>query len=120
MAAVNKTEEVVEHEHVPDSPPNEEKVTVEVDTVHGDEAMRVIAAYDGPLEWEPMEEKKLRRKLDNACCPFSVLPSLSNTMTKVCIIHPNLHLDSFYFIDATTGMLSIAVSRPFAIPKSTL
>lgn len=70
MAAVNKTEEVVEHEHVPDSPPNEEKVTVEVDTVHGDEAMRVIAAYDGPLEWEPMEEKKLRRKLDKRLLPI--------------------------------------------------
>ena len=35
-----------------------------VDTVHQDEAMRVLEAYDGEPEWSEEEEKKLRRKLD--------------------------------------------------------
>lgn len=35
-----------------------------VDTVHQDEAMRVLGAYTGEVEWTEEEEKKLRRKLD--------------------------------------------------------
>ena len=42
---------------------NLEKVT-EVDTLHTDEAMKVLSSYDGPLEWTPQEEKKLVRKID--------------------------------------------------------
>lgn len=38
--------------------------TVQVDTVHTDEAMKVLAAYSGPVEWTPQEEKKLVRKID--------------------------------------------------------
>lgn len=40
-----------------------EKV-VQVDTVHTDEAMKVLAAYNGTLEWTTQEEKKLVRKID--------------------------------------------------------
>ncbi|KAI1848034.1 hypothetical protein JX265_002038 [Neoarthrinium moseri] len=35
-----------------------------VDTVHNDEALRVLANYDGEQHWEEAEEKKLRRKID--------------------------------------------------------
>lgn len=38
--------------------------TVQVDTLHNDEAVKVLASYDGPLEWTPEEEKKLVRKID--------------------------------------------------------
>lgn len=38
--------------------------TTQVDTLHTDEAMKVFAAYNGPLEWTPQEEKKLIRKVD--------------------------------------------------------
>lgn len=40
-----------------------EKV-VQVDTLHDDEAMKVFAAYDGPLEWTAAEEKRVVRKTD--------------------------------------------------------
>jgi hypothetical protein len=40
-----------------------EKIT-QVDTLHTDEAMKVFASYDGPLDWTPQEEKKLLRKVD--------------------------------------------------------
>jgi hypothetical protein len=38
--------------------------TQTVDTIHMDEAMKVIAAYDGEQTWTDMEEKKLRRRID--------------------------------------------------------
>lgn len=36
----------------------------EVDTLHADEGMKVLSAYNGPLEWTPQEEKKLVRRID--------------------------------------------------------
>ena len=35
-----------------------------VDTVHQDEAVRVLQSYGGDNEWTEAEENKLRRKLD--------------------------------------------------------
>lgn len=35
-----------------------------IDTVHNDEAVRVLAGYTGDHSWTPQEEKKLKRKLD--------------------------------------------------------
>ncbi|VTT69226.1 unnamed protein product [Fusarium fujikuroi] len=40
------------------------KQGVEVDTVHQDEAMKVLGAYSGDEAWTEAEEKKLRRKID--------------------------------------------------------
>ncbi|KAF5656338.1 allantoate permease [Fusarium circinatum] len=40
------------------------KQGVEVDTVHQDEAMKVLEAYSGDEVWTEAEEKKLRRKID--------------------------------------------------------
>lgn len=40
-----------------------------VDTVHQDEAMRVLAAYQGPEEWTEQEEKTVRRKIDLRLMP---------------------------------------------------
>jgi hypothetical protein len=35
-----------------------------VDTVHNDEAVKVLAHYSGDQTWTELEEKKLRRKID--------------------------------------------------------
>jgi hypothetical protein len=35
-----------------------------VDTLHNDEAVRVLAHYTGDQSWTELEEKKLRRKID--------------------------------------------------------
>jgi len=40
------------------------KKTITVDTLHGDEAVKVLAGYDGDLAWSATEEKKLVRKID--------------------------------------------------------
>lgn len=38
--------------------------TTTIDTLHNDEAMKVLATYDGDQEWTQQEEKKLVRKID--------------------------------------------------------
>lgn len=47
--------------------------TVQVDTLHQDEAMKVLASYEGPLEWTPEEEKKVVRKIDRRLLSLLVL-----------------------------------------------
>lgn len=48
----------------------------EMDTVHTDEAMKVLANYTGEQEWTEEEEKKLRRKVD-----WKLLPIMCMTYT---------------------------------------
>ncbi|KAF1814731.1 allantoate permease [Eremomyces bilateralis CBS 781.70] len=45
-----------------------------VDTIHGDEAMKVLANYRGEETWTEEEEKKLRRRID-----FKLMPILCIT-----------------------------------------
>lgn len=52
-----------------------------IDTIHGDEAVRVLAAYEGDHNWTVQEEKSLRRKID-----FRLLPVL-------CITYAFLYAD---------------------------
>lgn len=52
---------------------NDLEKTVQVDTLHNDEGMKVLASYDGPLEWTPEEEKKVVRKIDRRLLSLLVL-----------------------------------------------
>ena len=44
--------------------------TVTVDTLHNDEAMKVLANYDGEEAWSELEEKKVKRKIDRRLLPI--------------------------------------------------
>jgi hypothetical protein len=44
-----------------------------IDTVHNDEALKVIVEYNGEREWTPAEENKLRRKIDWRLMPVLCL-----------------------------------------------
>lgn len=44
-----------------------------IDTVHKDEAMKVLATYEGDLHWSPQEEKALVRRIDFKLLPILVL-----------------------------------------------
>jgi hypothetical protein len=46
------------------------KSPLTIDTVHQDEAMKVLATYQGDEHWDEMEEKKLRRKVDWKLMPI--------------------------------------------------
>lgn len=56
----------VEHHESPgrSSDDNHPKSLQAANTVHGDEALKVLQAYSGEQEWTEKEEEKLRRKLD--------------------------------------------------------
>ena len=45
----------------------------EVDTVHNDEAVKVIANYAGHLHWTEKEEKTLTRMIDRRLMPMLIL-----------------------------------------------
>lgn len=42
----------------------------EIDTVHNDEATKVLATYRGDLSWEPGEERRVRTKIDKRLLPI--------------------------------------------------
>lgn len=44
--------------------------TVNVDTVHGDEATIVLANYQGEPTWDDDEEKRVKRKIDCRLIPL--------------------------------------------------
>lgn len=41
-----------------------------IDTVHNDEALKVLAHYAGGTEWTDKEEKQLRHKIDRRLLPI--------------------------------------------------
>jgi len=41
-----------------------------IDTVHQDEALKVLARYDGEQTWTTEEEKRVRRKIDRKLIPI--------------------------------------------------
>lgn len=43
---------------------DELKQNITIDTIHNDEALKVLAHYAGDIEWTEQEEKKLRHKID--------------------------------------------------------
>lgn len=74
--------------------------SVTVDTIHNDEAMKVLAAYSGDQEWTPKEEKKLLRKIDR------------RLLSILCVTYGLQYYDK--------AMLSQAVSFPFPSPTKLL
>ena len=55
------------------------KKVATIDTVHTDEAMKVLATYSGEETWDEKEEKLVRRKIDKR-----LLPILCATYGLVC------------------------------------
>ncbi|EXJ74667.1 uncharacterized protein A1O5_01360 [Cladophialophora psammophila CBS 110553] len=72
MADVEKPE-AIQAEAAPKSPGDgvtELKKPITVDTLHNDEAMKVLAAYTGEETWDEKEEKKVQRKIDRRLLPI--------------------------------------------------
>src|SRR5690348_16421064 len=44
-----------------------------IDTLHNDEAVRVLATYAGDSEWTPAEEKRVVKKIDRRLLPLLIL-----------------------------------------------
>lgn len=59
---VDEKVNTIHHEKAPSL--NDLNHSTTVDTIHNDEAVRVIAQYSGDESWTEQEEKKLRMKID--------------------------------------------------------
>lgn len=68
--SVKQQASVQEDIHAPPSDDSNENGGIQkVDTVHGDEAVKVLLAYDGDPDWTPEEESRLCRKIDLRLLP---------------------------------------------------
>ncbi|KAL1959131.1 hypothetical protein VTO42DRAFT_2918 [Malbranchea cinnamomea] len=54
----------MEEKQAPSTPSEQNLKRPTIDTVHNDEALKVLATYEGDTSWEPEEEKRLVRKID--------------------------------------------------------
>jgi len=93
------------------------KITT-VDTLHNDEAVRVLAAYAGDETWTPAEEKKVVRHIDRRLLPLLILTYGLQYYDKamlsqaVCVSTLSLNLCArSSFVDAARPMLK----RHFAL-----
>lgn len=69
---------------------DEENGLKQIDTIHDDEAIKVLATYQGAETWEPLEEKKLRRQID-----WKLLPVLCGTYGLLYYVRRYSQLFSF-------------------------
>lgn len=74
-----------------------------LDTLHGDEAVKVLVTYSGDETWTPQEEKKLRRKID-----IKLLPVL-------CVTYGLLYYDKVMIGHAVCLLRSFPYSRLFKL-----
>ena len=75
MTDVAKAQEIQHEEFAPPVTPQmadqaETKSSYEVDTVHQDEALKVLANYNGQQTWDEKEETRLTRKIDRRLLPI--------------------------------------------------
>jgi hypothetical protein len=54
----------VEKQEIASQPLDELKRTPTIDTIHQDEALKVLGRYAGDTAWTPNDEKKLVRRID--------------------------------------------------------
>lgn len=64
MGDNDKPQEIQVDSNKPPETIEELKKTITVDTLHNDEALRVLANYQGEEHWTEEEEKKVVRKID--------------------------------------------------------
>ena len=62
--------EVAIHQDGPGDLAGDLEKTATVDTLHNDEAMRVLARHGSNETWTPEEEKKVQRKIDRRLLPI--------------------------------------------------
>jgi hypothetical protein len=64
MASLEKSESISIGKDATAAHLEEPTKTITVDTLHNDEALKVLANYQGDQEWTLEEEKKLTKKID--------------------------------------------------------
>ena len=83
MSDIDKMASVRQSDHVEEA--IETKAPLEIDTVHKDEAMKVLATYTGEETWTEQEAKKLRRKIDWRLMPVLCMTYLLQYYDKAML-----------------------------------
>lgn len=73
MSDIEKHQDIQQERPAPAGGSDDGNALKAIDTVHQDEAMRVLATYQGSEEWTAQEEKSLRRKVDLRLMPVLCL-----------------------------------------------
>lgn len=75
MSHIDKPTEIQSEDmKIPDTDVEDRNKLTTIDTVHQDEALKVLAAYEGEQDWTEKEEKQVRRIID-----FRLMPVLCLT-----------------------------------------
>ena len=68
MATMDDKSDIHHQDDIPTLDALKKEATV--DTIHGDEAVKVLAQFAGDREWNEQEERKLRHKIDRRLLPI--------------------------------------------------
>lgn len=93
---------MAEDEHVQTDPKSAQKI----DTVHQDEAMKVLATYEGEQTWTMEEERRVRRKID-----WRLMPVL-------CLTYGLQYYDKAMLSQAVRGLFPESFRSEVLIPLS--
>ncbi|KAK5256531.1 hypothetical protein LTR40_010239, partial [Exophiala xenobiotica] len=70
MSTTEKAKEIQAEEPQGSSTAAELKRSITIDTLHNDEAVKVLANYTGPETWDQKEEKRLVKHIDRRLLPI--------------------------------------------------
>lgn len=70
MAEIEKSQDVQVEEPKTNPTLSELKKTTTIDTLHNDEALKVLVTYTGDETWNEKEEKRVTRKIDRRLLPI--------------------------------------------------
>jgi hypothetical protein len=80
---------------------DELKHTRTIDTIHQDEALRVLAQYAGDETWTPEEEKRLVRKIDKKLISLLIVTYGLQYYDKAMLSQAVGHSHHNVYIDST-------------------
>jgi hypothetical protein len=93
---------------------DELKHTRTIDTIHQDEALRVLAQYAGDETWAPEEEKRLVRKIDKKLISLLVVTYGLQYYDKAMLSQAVGHNNQSTYIDSTNVLRrSLVCARIF-------
>lgn len=92
MSATEKAQEIQAEDPHANSTAAEIKRSITIDTLHNDEAVKVLANYTGPETWDQKEEKRLVKRIDRRLLPIlcTTYGIVSARILRHCIEIPNL------------------------------
>lgn len=87
----------------------------DIDTVHNDEAVKVLASYHGNQTWTPQEEKKVRTKIDRKLLPILCFTYGLQYYDKTMISQAVSSVQITYQVGETRGLMLHSTQALFGL-----